>query len=269
MTSYIHPTAIVERGANIAASAQVGPYCIIGPDVTLYDNVVLQAHVNIAGVTTIGAGTRIAPFASIGGPPQSTGYKGEKTTLHIGEKCDIREYVTISTGTVAGGGKTTVGDRVMLMAACHVGHDCIVGNDNIFANNASLGGHCVTGDKVIMGAFAGCHQFIRLGKGAMIGAMAGIREDVIPFGLVNRFNMLGGVNLVGLKRSGATASDLKEIRKAVRAIFFGDEPFEVRKQRAIANPPENPFAAEIVAFLAADAKRPILKFGRGETMGPE
>jgi UDP-N-acetylglucosamine acyltransferase len=269
MSQNIHPTAIVERGAKISDSARVGPYCILGPDVTLHDDVVLTAHVCVAGVTTIGAGTRVAAFSSIGGPPQSTGYKGEKTTLSIGANCDIREHVTISTGTVAGGGQTIVGDRVMLMAACHIGHDCIVGHDNVFANNASLGGHCVTGNKVVMGAFAGCHQFIRLGKGAMIGAMAGIREDVIPFGLVNRHNFLGGVNVVGLKRSGATSADLKEIRKTVRSIFFGDEPFEIRKQRAIANPPENPFAAEIVAFIAADAKRPILKFGRNETLGSE
>jgi UDP-N-acetylglucosamine acyltransferase len=267
MAHGIHPTAIVHPDAQIAESAQIGPYCIIGPDVTLQNDVVLASHVCIAGVTNIGARTRIAPFSSIGGQPQSTGYKGEKTTLDIGSDCDIREHVTISTGTVSGGGKTTVGNRVMLMAACHIGHDCVVGDDNVFANNASLGGHCVTGDKVIMGAFAGCHQFIRLGRGAMIAAMAGIREDVIPFGIVNRHNFLGGINSIGLKRSGATASDLKEIRSTVQAIFFGDGTFAFRKQRAIDNPPENAFAAMIVAFLAADAKRPVLKFGRGESLG--
>lgn len=263
----IHPTAIVHPDAKIAAGVQIGPYCIIGEHVTLDTDVVLASHVCIAGVTTIGARTRVAPFSSLGGAPQSTGYKGELTTLAIGSDCDIREHVTISTGTIAGGGHTSVGNRVMLMAACHIGHDCRVGSDSIFANNASLGGHCIISDRVVMGAFAACHQYIRLGEGAMIAAMAGIREDVIPFGIVNRHNFLGGVNSIGLKRSGATVSDLKEIRRTVQDIFFGQEPFEVRKQRAIAHPPENPFAAKIVEFIAADAKRPILKFGRNDATG--
>lgn len=267
MNPNIHPTAIVHVGAKIAPTAHVGPYCIVGEDVTLEDGVVLVSHVCISGVTTLGARTRVAPFSSLGGAPQSTSYKGEKTTLTIGTDCDIREHVTISTGTVSGGGQTIVGDRNMIMAACHIGHDCVIGNDSIFANNASFGGHCVTGDRVIMGAFAACHQHIRLGEGAMIAAMAGIREDVIPYGLINRHGFLGGINLIGLKRSGATKADLVSIRATVRSIFFGDELFEVRKQRAIQNPPENQFAAKIVTFIEAGGKRPILKFGRGETIG--
>ncbi|MGL4406279.1 MAG: acyl-ACP--UDP-N-acetylglucosamine O-acyltransferase, partial [Notoacmeibacter sp.] len=246
---------------------QIGPYCIVGEDITLEAGVVLVSHVCIAGVTTIGARTRVGPFSSLGGAPQSTGYKGEKTTLVIGADCDIREHVTISTGTVAGGGQTTVGDRNLIMAACHIGHDCVIGNDSVFANNASFGGHCVTGDRVVMGAFSACHQQIRLGQGAMIAAQAGIREDVIPYCIVNRHGFLGGINSIGLKRNGATSADLKEIRRTLQDIFFGDDTFAARKQKAISNPPENPFAAAIVAFLAADAKRPILKFGRKELAG--
>jgi UDP-N-acetylglucosamine acyltransferase len=258
--SNIHPTAIVHPAAVIAGNAVVGPYCIIGENVTLGALVVLTSHVCVSGWTTIGARTRVAPFASIGGPPQSTGYRGEKTKLLIGDDCDIREYVTISTGTVSGGGQTTIGDRVMLMAYCHIGHDSAVGNDVIFANNASLGGHCVVGNRVFMGAFSGCHQFIRIGEGAMVGGMIGIREDVIPFGLVDRTGHLGGVNIVGLKRRGALKSDLQAIRSTVNAIFKGDGSFETRKQRAFDSPPENLFAAAIVSFIAEGGKRPLMKF---------
>ena len=173
----------------------------------------------------------------------------------------------MNTGTVAGGGQTRVGDRAFMMVAVHIGHDCIVGNDVVFANNASLGGHSVIGDRVVMGALSGCHQFTRIGEGAMIGGVVGVRGDVIPFGLVDRDGMLGGLNVIGLKRRGATRSDLQAIRSTARDIFFGDNTFEIRMQHAIAHPPENKFAAMIVAFLAAGAKRPILKFGRGISLG--
>ena len=267
MAENIHPTAVVAAGAHIAASAIVGPYCIIGPDVTLNDNVVLTAHVCVSGVTTIGARTKVAPFCSLGSAPQSIGYKGEKTSLMVGMDCDIREHVTMNTGTVAGGGKTIVGDRVLLMVAAHIAHDCIVGNDCIFANNATLGGHSLIGDRVVIGGLSGCHQHTRIGEGAMIGGVVGLREDVIPFGLVDRDGMLGGLNIVGLRRRGATKSDIIDIRRTVRGIFFGEETFDIRKQHAIANPPQNPFAAVIVDFLAAGGKRPILKFGRGVSIG--
>ena len=263
----IHPTAIIDPAARIHASAIIGAYCVIGPDVTLENDVVLSSHVCITGVTKIGARTRIAPFCSLGTAPQSTGYKGEKTTLTIGEDCDIREHVTMNTGTVSGGGKTVVGDRVLMMVASHIAHDCVVGSDVTFANNATLGGHSIVGDRVVIGGLSACHQFTRIGEGAMVGGVVGLREDVIPFGLVDRDGMLGGLNIIGLKRRGAVKSDLHDIRRTVREIFFGDDSFEQRKLMAIANPPQNPFALLIVDFLAAGGKRPILKFGRGVSMG--
>ena len=272
MTPNIHPTAIVDDQAKIASGVQIGPYCIIGPDVTLQEGVILAPHVCISGATQIGARTRVGSFSALGGAPQSTAYKGEKTTLIVGTDCDIREHVTISTGTVGGGGQTLVGNNVMLMVASHIAHDCIVGNGVTFANNATLGGHCIVGDRAVIGGLAGCHQFTRIGEGAMIGAVIGLREDVIPFGLVGRDAMLGGLNIIGLKRRGATKTDLQAIRGTVRSIFFGEGSFETRKQQAIKNPPKNEFGAMIIAFIAADGKRPIMKFGRGVALslaGPQ
>jgi UDP-N-acetylglucosamine acyltransferase len=268
MPENIHPTAIIDPAAQISTSAKIGPYCVVGPDVTLEDGVVLAAHVYISGVTKIGARSRIAPFCSLGTPPQSNGYKGEKTSLSLGVDCDIREHVTMNTGTVGGGGKTVLGDRALIMVASHIAHDCIIGNDVTFANNVMLGGHTLIGNRVVFGGLSGCHQFSRIGEGAMIGGLVGIRQDVIPFGLVGRDAMLGGLNIIGLKRRGASRTDLQEIRKTTRAIFFGDGSFEERRQHVIDNPPENPLAALIVAFLAESAKRPIMKFGRGVLMDP-
>ncbi len=268
MAQDIHPTAIIDSDTTIAKNVKIGPYCVVGPDVTLDEGVVLVSHVCLSGVTKIGARTRIGPFSSLGGAPQSTQYKGEKTVLIVGTDCDIREHVTISTGTMSGGGQTIIGDRVLIMVGSHIGHDCIVGDDVTFANYAILGGHCIIGDRVVLGALAGCHQFTRIGEGAMVGGVVGLREDVIPFGLVDRNGMLGGLNIVGLKRRGATKSELHDIRRTVHEIFLGDGSFELRKQRAIANPPQNQFALLIVNFLAADAKRSILKFGRGARADP-
>ena len=263
MAPGIHATAIVDANAKIASNVQIGPFCIVGPDVALEDGVILAPHVCITGVTSIGARTRIGSFSSLGGAPQSTAYKGERTTLTIGKDCDIREHVSINTGTVGGGGRTVVGDGVMLMVASHIAHDCIVGSNVTFANNATLGGHCIVGDRVVIGGLTGCHQFTRIGEGAMVGAVIGLREDVIPFGLVGRDGMLGGLNIIGLKRRGASKSDLHIIRDTVRSVFFGAGSFETRKHRAIENPPENEFAAKIISFLAEGGKRPVMKFGRG------
>ncbi len=256
----IHPTAVVDASAKISAGVKIGPHCVVGPDVVLEEGVCLTAHVCVAGLTTIGTRTRVAPFASLGGAPQSISYKGERTSLFIGADCDIREHVTMNTGTIGGGGRTIVGDRVMVMVGTHIAHDCIVGSDVIFANNAILAGHCQVGDRVFMSGLSGCHQFIRIGEGAMVGGLVALREDIIPFGTVDRNNVLGGINIIGLKRRGATKSELHALRHTVRSIFLGDGSFEERKQNAIANPPEDHLSAVVVSFLAAGGKRPIMKF---------
>ena len=169
----IHPTAIVADGAQIGDGVEIGPYSVVGGNVVLGDGVVLHSHVVIDGWTTIGAETHVFPFASVGHVPQDKKFSGEKTELIIGENNTIREGVTINPGTEHGGGVTRIGDGGLFMAGVHVAHDCIVGDNVIFANNATLGGHCVVGDFAFMSGLTAAHQFVRIGKHAIIGGMSG------------------------------------------------------------------------------------------------
>ena len=201
----IDPTARIEPGAAIGQNASIGPYCVVGPHAVIGDGCRLVAHVHVAGHTTIGPRTVLYPFASLGSPPQSVKYRGGPTRLVVGADCDIREGVTMNTGTEDGGGVTEVGDRCFLMVGSHVGHDCMVGNDVTFANNVVLGGHVTIGDFVVFGGQAAVRQFVRIGEGAMIVGLSGVRADVIPFGLVQGpLANLMGLNVVGMRRRGFT-----------------------------------------------------------------
>jgi UDP-N-acetylglucosamine acyltransferase len=253
----IDPTARIEPGARIGADVSIGPYCIIGPDVAIGDGCRLLAHVHLAGHTAIGAGTVIYPFASLGTPPQSVKYKGGPTRLVVGANCDIRESVTMSTGTEDAGAITTVGDRCFLMAGSHVGHDCRVGNDVTFANNAVLGGHVSVGDRAFLGGQAAVHQFVRVGEGAMIGGLSGITRDVIPFGFAfGPKAELVGLNVVGLKRRGVGRADLHRLRQCFRALFLGGGEFRDRLAAVAAEHGADPLIGKIVAFLRASGSRP-------------
>ncbi len=183
--SMIDPTARIEDGAVVGEGTSIGPYSIIGPNVVIGANCKLIAHVHITAHTTIGDDCTIYPFVSLGTPPQSLSYRGEPTKLQIGSGCTIRESVTMNAGTVGGGGITRIGDRGYFMNCSHVGHDCQVGNDVIFATSATLGGHCEIGDYVFIGGLSAVHQFTRIGSQVMVGGVCGVRGDVIPFGLVN------------------------------------------------------------------------------------
>ncbi|HEX7789808.1 MAG TPA: acyl-ACP--UDP-N-acetylglucosamine O-acyltransferase [Afipia sp.] len=256
--SKIDPTARIEEGAVIGEGASIGPYCIIGPNVTIGQDCKLLAHVNVSGQTTLGAGSLVYPFASLGTPPQSTGYRGELTKLEIGEGCIIRESVTMNAGTVQAGGVTKVGHRGYFMAYSHVGHDCIVGDNVIFANSATLGGHCEVGDFVFFGGLSAAHQFVRIGAQAMIGGVSGLRQDVIPFGFVTgQFAHLEGLNIVGMRRRGFTASRLRLIREFYQKLFHGSSTFAERlvAVRPMAN--NDPAIAEILAFIDSNSKRPL------------
>ena len=178
----IDPTARVAEGARLGKSVEIGPYCIVGPQVELGDGVRLIGHVHVTGVTTIGETTAVYPFASLGTPPQSVHYRGGATQLVIGPRCEVREGVTMNTGTENGGGLTTVGERCLFMVGSHVGHDCHVGNSVIFANNAVIGGHVSVGDYAFLGGNAAVHQHARIGEGAMVAGLSGITRDLIPFG---------------------------------------------------------------------------------------
>ena len=179
----IHKTAIVDSKAKISSNIEVGPYSIIGPDVEIDDDVVIQSHVNITGHTKIGKKNNFYPMSSIGSSPQDLKYKGEATSLIIGENNTIREHVTINTGTAQGGGLTKVGNNNLIMIGAHIAHDCIIGNNIVMANNAAIAGHATIDDFAIIGAKCGIQQFARIGKMAMIGGMTGVSRDVIPYGM--------------------------------------------------------------------------------------
>ena len=197
----IHASSVVESGARLGRDVAIGPFCHVGPDVELGDGVVLHSHVVVAGHTKIGPRTKIFPFASIGHAPQDLKYRGEVSKLHVGGDCTIREGVTMNPGTASGGLLTSTGDRCTFLANAHVAHDCRIGNDVILVNNVMLAGHCQIGDFAILGGGSALHQFVRVGAHAMIGGLAGVENDVIPYGMAlgNRAS-LAGLNLVGMKR---------------------------------------------------------------------
>ena len=264
----IDSSARIAEGAKLGRNVSVGPYCVIGPDVTIGDDVRLLSHVHLTGHTAIGARTVIYPFASLGTPPQSTGYRGGATRLNVGRSCQIREGVTISTGTENGGGITTVGDRCFLMANSHIGHDCLVGDDVTFANGAVLGGHVSIANNVFIGGNTAVHQFVRVGEGAMLGGMSGITRDVIPFGFAfGPKAELVGLNIVGMKRRKYSRADLHRIRSAYRILFFGDWTFADRLKRTEAEFKDDPLVAKIVAFIREGGTRPPMMPAIGS--GPE
>ena len=260
----IDPMARVAAGAKLADDVEVGPFCVVGADVELCAGVKLLSNVNVTGVTVIGARTTAYPFASLGTPPQSTGYKGEPTRLEIGADCIIREGVTANTGTAKDRGVTTIGDRCFLMVNSHVGHDCVVGNDVIFANGVLLGGHVHIGDKVFLGGNAAVHQFVRVGEGAMIGGGSGITRDVIPFGFAfgPRADLVG-LNIIGLKRRGHSREDIHRVRRAYRDLFEGPGSFDDRVKAVTTEFAGDPVVGKIVAFIQASGSRSIMKTAAG------
>jgi UDP-N-acetylglucosamine acyltransferase len=256
--STIDPTARVEDGAVIGEGTSIGPYCVIGPHVAIGANCRLIAHVHITAQTTIGDGCTIHPFVSLGGPPQSLGYRGELTRLEIGQGCTIREQSTMSAGTAAGGGITRVGDRGYFMNCSHVGHDCIVGNDVIFATSATLGGHCEIGDHVFMGGLSAVHQFGRVGSQVMVGALTGVRSDVVPFALATgQYAALAGLNLVGMKRRKFTRERLALVRSFYQKLFHGPGIFAERLNDVQPLAGEDPAIAEILTFIGDGKHRPL------------
>ena len=204
----IDPTARVADGARLGEGVEIGPYCLVGPDVEVGSGVRLIAHVRISGVTSIGEGTVVYPFVSLGTPPQSVHYRGGATRLVVGPRCELREGVTMNTGTEDGGGITSVGERCFLMVGSHVGHDCQLGNNVTFANNVVLGGHVRVGDHVFLGGQVAVHQYVRVGEGVMAAGLSGLTADVIPFGYaLGQIADLVGLNVVGLRRRGATRAE--------------------------------------------------------------
>ena len=254
----IHPTAIVEDGARLGEGVRIGPYCHVGSQVVLGDNVELVSHVAVAGITSVGEGTRIFPFASIGHQPQDLKFKGEPSRLEIGRNNQIREGVTMNPGTEGGGMLTRVGDGGLFMTGAHVAHDCMVGNNVIMANNATLAGHIEVGDFAFVGGLAAVHQFCRIGPHAMIGGMSGVEQDVIPYGMVmgNRAR-LTGLNLVGLKRRGFEREDIGRLRAAYDQLFADKGTFTQRLEEVAAAYAGTAVVREVTEFIRHASKRGI------------
>lgn len=254
----IHPSAVVETGAQIDPSATIGPFCLIGSEVVVDAGVVLKSHVVVSGRTHIGAETTIFPFAVIGEIPQDLKFKGEPTELVIGKRNRIREHVTINCGTEGGGGITRIGDDGLFMAGCHVAHDAVIGDRVILVNSVAIAGHCILEDDVIVGGLSGVHQFVRIGRGAIIGAVTMVTNDVIPYGLVQApRGELDGLNLVGLKRRGVERSDITALRAAFQMLAQGEGTFQNRAQR-LKEETSSDYVREIVDFITADSDRHFL-----------
>ena len=256
--SEIHPTAIIADGAKIGENVSIGPYSMVGSDVELDDGVELISHVVVTGHTSIGANTRIFPFASIGHQPQDLKYQGEASSLTIGCNNVIREYVTMNPGTEGGGMATRIGNNCLFMVAVHVAHDCQIADNVILVNNATLAGHVSIEDWAIIGGLSAVHQFVRIGKHSMIGGKTGVAEDVIPYGSVigNRAR-LSGLNIVGLKRRDFSREDIQNLRKAYRLIFAEEGTFAERILDVAELFPDNEPVQDIINFINADSSRAI------------
>jgi UDP-N-acetylglucosamine acyltransferase len=256
----IDPNARIETGAVIGRDVSIGPFCVIGPNVVIGDGCLLVAQVHVTGHTTIGSRTRVAPFASLGGAPQSVKYRGGPTRLVIGSDCDIREGVTMNTGTEDDRGATEVGNRCLFMVGSHVGHDCMVGSDVTFANNAVLGGHVMVGDRVFFGGQSAVHQYVRIGEGAMIAGLTGVSHDVIPFGFaLGQLAALVGLNIVGLKRRGVSRAAMHQLRRAYRMLFAGGGQFADRIEDVAREFADDPVVGKIIAFIREGGARPLMK----------
>lgn len=256
--SLIHPTAIVHGGAQLGVDVEIGPYCVVGAKVTLGDGVRLVSHVVIDGNTQIGQSCVIHPFAFLGGPPQHLAYKGEDTRLIIGDRNQIREHVTMHTGTVMDRGVTVIGSDGLYMFGCHVAHDCVLGDKVVIAGNAALGGHVKMADSVFVGGLAGVHQHSRVGRGAFVGAGALVTKDVIPFGSVwGNHAHLEGLNLVGLRRRGVSRETINQLRAAYRLLFADEGTFQERLDDTAETYASSPEVMEIVNFIRVDGTRPL------------
>ena len=257
-TAVIHPSACIEEGATIGAECTVGPFAVIGPEVTLGARVLVKSHAVVTGWTEVGDDSTIWPFATVGEVPQDLKFKGERTRLIIGARCRIREGATLNTGTTGGGGITRVGDDCLIMTGAHVGHDAQIGNRVILVNNVAIAGHVSLGDDVIVGGLSGIHQWVRVGHGAIIGAVTMVTNDVIPYGLVQApRGELDGLNLVGLKRRGVERAEITALRAAYQTLAQSEGAFQDRARR-LTEDSDSPLVREIADFILAASDRNFL-----------
>lgn len=256
----IHPGATVAPGAEIGPGVEIGPYCVIGPDAVIEAGARLISHVVVDGHTRIGAEAVLYPFVTVGMAPQDIKYRDEPTRVEIGARAQLREHVTVHRGTPQGGGVTRVGAGSFLLAVSHVAHDCQLGEGVILANNVVMGGHVHIGDHAYIGGSAAIHQFVRIGRAAMVGGVAGVEGDVIPFGLVlgNRAR-LAGLNIVGLKRRGFDKARIRHLHAAFQELFANSGVLAERLARVEEDFGADEAVAEIIAFMRADSDRGLIR----------
>jgi UDP-N-acetylglucosamine acyltransferase len=250
----VHPTAIVEDGAELAPGVEVGPYAVIGPHVRIGPGCRILSHAVVVGRTTMGAENVIHSHAVVGGAPQDLKYRGEETELRIGDRNQIREGVTINAGTVQGGGATLVGSDNLLMTGAHVAHDCRLGDRIVLANVVMLGGHVCVQDGAIMNGGAGVHHFATVGRLAYVGGLARVTSDIPPFTIVEGHpGRPRAVNVVGMKRAGIPAPRILALKEAFKALFRGEAPVRECLGDLEARFAEHPEVLELVRFVRAMA----------------
>jgi UDP-N-acetylglucosamine acyltransferase len=251
----IHPTAVVDPHAELATDVEIGPYVVIGANVKIADGTRIQSHAVIDGITTIGRDNVVFPFATVGTIPQDLKYRGERSELIIGDKNIIREFASLNPGTVGGGMITRVGNQNLLMMYCHIAHDCIVGNRNVIANGATLGGHVVIDDNVIVGGLVGIHQFVRIGSGAILGAGSMVSKDVPPFcNATGDRAKLHGLNVEGMKRRGFDKVKIDAIHKAYRIVFRSKLQTNTALERVRKELPALQELEQFISFIAASER---------------
>ena len=260
MSNQIHPSSVISPSAKIGKDVRIGPFCTVDDHVILEDGVHLTSHVTLSGRTVIGENTQIYPFASLGYNPQAQDKKEytDECKLIIGKNNNIREYVTMQPGTLKGGKITSVGDHGLFMAGVHVAHDCHIGDHVIMANYATLAGHVIVGDHTTIGGLAAVHQFVRLGHHSYIGGKAGVKYDVFPYALVmGHADNVSGLNLVGLKRSGVSRSDIMDMISAYDEMFSDQQTLQHRIQQVAEKYKNNPRVMDIIDFINEDSKRAL------------
>lgn len=251
----IHPTALVDPGAELDGSVEIGPFSVVGPHVKIGADTVIEAHAIVTGRTTLGARNHVFPFTSIGDIPQDMKYRGEPTTTTIGEGNVFREFVTIHAGTAQDRGDTAIGERNMFLAYTHVAHDCMVGNGTIFSNNAQIAGHVRIDDWVVLGAYSGVHQFGRVGTHAMLAAGAIVLQDVPPFVTASGYPAKPhGTNSEGLRRRGFAPADIMAVRRAYKTLYREGRTLDEARAALAEAMETTPVLAPLVEFLAAPGR---------------
>ncbi len=257
----IHPTSIISPKAKLSDGINIGPYCIIDSEVHIDSGCELISNVHITGETIIGKNNKFFPFSSIGSIPQDKKYSGENSKLIIGNNNVFREHVTINPGTLKGGMITSIGDGCLIMVGSHIAHDCKIASNVIMANNATLAGHVTINNNAVIGGLSAVHQFVNIGKYAMIGGMSGVGENIIPYGLYTGIRAnLRGLNLIGLKRKNINSKVIHQIQKVFKQIFDKKNSIEKNIEKINANDVEILEIKEIIEFINLNLKRGICRY---------